>query len=305
MSFEKSALKIASSRPGWNLDAWQYLPAAEGRSKPLPIIVMAHGFGADKTMGLAYYAEAFAAAGYACIVFDYRRWGASDGTPRHMLIVKDQLDDYRTVIKYARQQPEFDPQRVVVWGSSFSGLWTEILRNHGLCSSNVNAVAAMAQCPYTGVSAGPLSLVVYLKVAGSLVLDIVKQALGLTPVYIPIVAEPGYVGALTTEGSKSRMMMIVSKDQEYRNEISTSSLLQVPPYQPRATAGQINCPLLIVLPTQDNLCLPEGAVQISKATEKCELVSIPCGHFDLYHGASHHAESLTAQLEFLKKHVPV
>jgi alpha/beta superfamily hydrolase len=37
----------------------------------------AHGFGADKTMGLAYYAETFAAAGYACIVFDYRRWGAS------------------------------------------------------------------------------------------------------------------------------------------------------------------------------------------------------------------------------------
>jgi dienelactone hydrolase len=57
----------------------------------------------------------------------------TDGTPRHMLIVKDQLDDYRTVIKYARQQPEFDPQRVVVWGSSFSGLWTELLRNHSLC----------------------------------------------------------------------------------------------------------------------------------------------------------------------------
>jgi hypothetical protein len=37
----------------------------------------AHGFGADKTMGLAHYAETFAAAGYACIVFDYRRWGAS------------------------------------------------------------------------------------------------------------------------------------------------------------------------------------------------------------------------------------
>jgi hypothetical protein len=83
------------------------------------------------------------------------------------------------------------------------------LRSH---QPNVNAVAAMAQCPYTGVSA-PLSLGGYLKVAGPLVFDIVKQALGLTPVYIPIVAEPGYVGALTTEGSKSRMMMIVSKDQ--------------------------------------------------------------------------------------------
>ncbi|KAJ6577969.1 alpha/beta-hydrolase [Mycena capillaripes] len=301
MLFEKSAVKIASSCPGWNLDAWQYLPADERRSKPLPIIVMAHGFGADKTMGLAYYAEAFATAGYACMVFDYRRWGASDGTPRHVLVVKDQLDDYRTVIKYVRQQPEFDAQRLIVWGSSFSGAHTITLSAEG----TVNAAAAMAQCPYTGVSPPfPLDMT-YLKIAASAVLDMVKQTLGLTPVYIPVVSEPGTVGALTTEGTKAGMLTICSKDKEYRNEISASSLLQIPSYQPRTKAGLINCPLLIVLPTEDNLCLPEGAVQISKATDRCELVSIPCGHFDLYYGASHHAESLTAQLEFLKKYVPV
>lgn len=44
-----------------------------------------------------------------------------DGTPRSILIVKDQLDDYRTVIKWVRQQLEFDPQRVVLFGTSFSG----------------------------------------------------------------------------------------------------------------------------------------------------------------------------------------
>ncbi|KAF8156305.1 alpha/beta-hydrolase [Mycena galopus ATCC 62051] len=300
MLFEKSALKIASARSGWNLDAWQYLPV-EQRTKPLPIIIMAHGFGADKTMGLAYYAEAFAAVGYACIVFDYRRWGASDGTPRQVLIVKEQLEDYRTVIKYARQQPQFDPQRLVVWGSSFSGAHSVTLSS----DATVNAAAAMAQCPYTGVSP-PLPLdITYAKIAGSAILDLVKQALGFAPKYIPVIAEPNTLGALTTEGTKSGMLAICSKDVEYRNQISASSLLQVPPYQPRAKAASVNCPLLIVLPTEDNLCLPEGAVQISKATDKCELVSLPCGHFDLYHGMSHHVESLAAQLEFLKKHVPV
>ncbi|KAJ7239416.1 alpha/beta-hydrolase [Mycena haematopus] len=301
MLFEKLAVKIVSSRSGWNLDAWKYLPVAERRTTPHPIILMAHGFGADKTMGLEYYAEAFAAVGYACIVFDYRRWGASDGTPRNVLIVKDQLEDYRTVIKYARQQPEFDPQRLVLWGSSFSGAHSITLSS----DAAINAVAAIAQCPYTGVS-HPLPLdITYIKIAGSAVLDMIKQALGLTPVYIPVISEPNTVGALTTEGTKSGMLAICSKDVEYRNQISASSLLQVPPYQPRAKAGLVNCPLLIVLPAEDNLCLPEGAIQISKATEKCELVSLPCGHFDLYHGMSHHTESLTAQLEFLKKHVPV
>ncbi|KAJ7048320.1 hypothetical protein C8F01DRAFT_1267713 [Mycena amicta] len=77
MSFEKTSVKIPSARKGWNLDAWQYLPASASASTPLPVIVMAHGFSADKTMGLSHYAEAFSSAGYACIVFDYRRWGSS------------------------------------------------------------------------------------------------------------------------------------------------------------------------------------------------------------------------------------
>lgn len=37
----------------------------------------AHGYGGHKELGLAPYAEAFASNGYACIVFDYRRWGGS------------------------------------------------------------------------------------------------------------------------------------------------------------------------------------------------------------------------------------
>ncbi|KAJ7149822.1 alpha/beta-hydrolase [Mycena crocata] len=301
MSFEKSGLKIPSSRAEWNLDTWQFLPSAERASKPFPIIVMAHGFGADKTMGLAHYAEAFASAGYACLVFDYRRWGASDGDPRHLLIVKDQLDDYRTVVKYARQQPEFDPQRLVVWGSSFSGAHTITLS----AEPALNAIVAMAQCPYTGSTPALPFNTTYLKIAASAVLDIAKQAFGLTPVYIPVVSEPGTVGALTTAGAKAGMLGICSG--EYQNKVSASSILQVPSYQPRAKAkaGLVNCPLLIVLPDQDNLCLPQGAVEISEATEKCELVSLPCGHFDVYFGGSHHTESLAAQLQFLKKHVPV
>ncbi|KAJ7183609.1 alpha/beta-hydrolase [Mycena filopes] len=300
MSFKKTSLKISSSQPGWELDAWKYLPMAEG-VKPPPVIVMAHGFGADKTMGLAYYAEAFAAIGYACIVFDYRRWGASDGTPRHVLVVKEQLEDYRTVIKYARQQPEFDAQRLVLWGSSFSGGHAITLS----AESALNPVAALSQCPYTGTSPlFPFGLTT-LKIVSCAVADIIKQAVGLAPVYIPIAAEPNFVGALTTSGTTEGIIAIRSKDKEYRNEVSASSLFQVSPYQPRAKAAQTSCPLLIVLPTLDNLCLPEGAQQISKVTDKCELVSVPCGHFDVYFGRSHYAESIAAQLEFLKKHVPV
>ena len=41
----------------------------------------AHGISANKLMGLAEYAAEFAGLGYAAVVFDYRRWGASGRRP--------------------------------------------------------------------------------------------------------------------------------------------------------------------------------------------------------------------------------
>ncbi len=45
----------------------------------------------------------------------------ADGVPRHVVYVSEQLDDYRTVVKWCRQQPDLDPQRVILWGTSFAG----------------------------------------------------------------------------------------------------------------------------------------------------------------------------------------
>ena len=50
------------------LRGWHYVP--DGRQGKVPTIVMAHGFSAVKEMYLDRFAEAFAAAGFASIVFD-------------------------------------------------------------------------------------------------------------------------------------------------------------------------------------------------------------------------------------------
>jgi fermentation-respiration switch protein FrsA (DUF1100 family) len=57
-----------------------YWPADPNR--PVPCVVMGHGFSGTRDMGLAPYAERFARAGMAVLVFDYRHFGASDGQPR-------------------------------------------------------------------------------------------------------------------------------------------------------------------------------------------------------------------------------
>ena len=75
------------------LRGWHYRPD-RGRG-PWPTIVMAHGFSAVKEMYLDRFAEAFAAAGLAALVFDNRNFGASDGEPRQEIDPWRQIADYR------------------------------------------------------------------------------------------------------------------------------------------------------------------------------------------------------------------
>src|SRR3954468_16610609 len=73
---------------------------------PWPCVVLAHGFGGTREVRLDAYAERFAAAGVAALVFDYRHFGASGGRPRQLLDIGRQLADWRAAIAFARALPE-------------------------------------------------------------------------------------------------------------------------------------------------------------------------------------------------------
>ena len=75
-----------------------YLPKAA--IKPA-VIVMAHGFAGLRQFKLVQYAQRFAQAGYAVILFDYRYWGGSTGKPRELVSLSAQLDDWKTIVQYA------------------------------------------------------------------------------------------------------------------------------------------------------------------------------------------------------------
>ena len=82
---------------------------------------MAAGFACVKEMHLDRYAEVFAQAGLAALVFDFRNLGASAGEPRQELDPWRQIEDYRHAITFASTLPEVDAGRIAVWGSSYSG----------------------------------------------------------------------------------------------------------------------------------------------------------------------------------------
>jgi predicted acyl esterase len=109
VSFDSQGLRLAGDL---------YLPAGEG---PHPMVVMAGGWCYVKELVMPHYARVFVEAGMAVLVFDYRCLGASEGEPRQHLDPWAQIEDYRNAISFVRTLPEVDPDRVGVWGISYSG----------------------------------------------------------------------------------------------------------------------------------------------------------------------------------------
>ncbi|SDR49422.1 hypothetical protein SAMN05443245_6409 [Paraburkholderia fungorum] len=105
---------------GVRLRGWFYLPA-QALAGEHPAIVMAHGFSAVKEQYLDRYAEVFANAGFAVLVYDHRNFGESEGMPRQEVDPALQKRGYRDALSYVSTRPEVDASRMGIWGSSFSG----------------------------------------------------------------------------------------------------------------------------------------------------------------------------------------
>ncbi|KAF7327263.1 Peptidase-S15 domain-containing protein [Mycena kentingensis (nom. inval.)] len=271
-----------------------------------PVVVMANGLGCTKLLGLGPYAEAFAAEGYACIVFDYRRWGASDGTRRNSVYVDEQQADYRAVVKWARQQPEYDPQRIVLWGFSFAG-------GHVLTLASdpaLNPAASIALNPFCGRSMPPFQFTGrYLSLSLLGLIDFAADYLGLPPVYIPAVGAPGsWTSALAAPGAVEGFASVTERDGDFPNQINASIFFRAPWHnKPRAALSNIHNPILLLAARNDHICPPAPIVEIATKcnVESAELLELEGDHFDAFRGNGDWDAALAGQIAFLQKQVPV
>jgi len=88
---------------------------------PYPLVLMAGGWCYVKEIVMPHYAEYIVKAGVAVLLFDYRRFGASDGEPRQHIDPWDQIEDYKNALSFAETLPTIDSKRIGVWGISYSG----------------------------------------------------------------------------------------------------------------------------------------------------------------------------------------
>jgi uncharacterized protein len=268
--------------------AWFY--SAADNSERAPVVVMAHGLSGTRRDRLGPFAERFAAAGFAALVFDHRGFGDSGGEP-DLFHPARQLEDWRAAIAFARSLPGVDAARVATFGSSMGG---------------GNALAAAAADP--GVAAA-ISQVPFL--------DIVRQAHRSSPSvtarmivaailgrHVPAVGqpdEPAFINAPSGEEGWRRVVSM-GEDSRWRNRVSSRWLLGRP-FRPVRHASRLHCPWLVCVGDADRVAKPGPAIAAARRAPRGELRTYPgVDHFDVYDGPEHEA-LLVDQIEFLGRHL--
>src|SRR5215216_884228 len=262
---------------GEQLAAYLYRP--EASSGDVPCIVMAHGFSATRDDGLPAYAEAFRDTGFAVVLFDYRHFGASTGEPRQLLDIGRQHDDYRSVVAWARRLDGIDPDRIVLWGSSFSG--GHVL---AVATGDPRIAAVISQAPFTDAIPTlmhvPLKNAVRLTAAG--LWDQWCGWRGRAPLLAPAVGEPGTLAAMTEPDAKPGFEAIVAPESLWRNEFAARLMLRFPFYRPGLKAPRLAMPLLVCVCENDTTTPPQSTIKAANRAPRGELRRYPYGHFDIY-----------------------
>jgi alpha/beta superfamily hydrolase len=113
--------KITFYSEGNKLNGDIYLPD-DDKGKPYPGIVQGPGFlGLRDAKHYALMFEKLCAAGYACLCFDYRGWGDSEGKQRQWVMPMWQVEDIRNAISYMQTRADIDPNRIATYGSGGTG----------------------------------------------------------------------------------------------------------------------------------------------------------------------------------------
>lgn len=276
--------------------AWLYRPEGAG---PHPCVILAHGFGGVREARLWAYAERFRDAGIAALVFDYRHFGDSSGEPRQLLSIARQHDDWRAAIAYARELPGIDPERIALWGTSFSG-------GHvvALAAEDERVAAVISQAPFTNglaalAAAGPKESA-RLTVAG--LLDGLAAMTGAEPMRIPVVAPPGRKGAMSQPCAYPGYRTLFDDPDRFRNDVCARIALSIATYAPDRRAADVRCPLLVCVLADDDVTPAAPARAMARRAPRGELIDYGPGldHFSIYVGEPFE-RTIIDQADFLRR----
>lgn len=254
-------------------DGELWLPVTSDEAVKPPVIVMAHGFGALRTWGLAPFAERFVNAGFAVMQFDYRGFGKSGGLPRRVVDGKAHVEDWLDALDAIAQHPSIDPERIGIWGVSFSGGQALVVGAER--PQQVKAVSAMV--PFvSGFSSGLQYPVKYHPQAiwnGLLDLFCFDDE---DPVYVPMVSPDGFAALVCDECYEGYKGLLPS---DAPNTVAARVFFSLPFWFPGSYAEDIVAPTLIIDAEND------GVIPVEKLRDVA--ASVPNGEYIELAGAHH------------------
>lgn len=238
------------------------------------------------------------------LLYDNRNWGDSDGLPRQESNPTLQQADYYDAFNYAVTLPCVDAERMVYWGSSFSG-------GNVIYAAAIDKriKAAIVQAP--AVSGETRSLAFKHRIPG-LLWDrkqiTSNQGHSTVPLIAPSreAADPSKTSAMFPT-KDAYDIMIGQKDcgSRWENYITSQTQLHMLSFEAQAMIHRISpTPLLFVCPGNDVLVSTSSQMEaFAKAREPKQMCFLQgCGHFDIYVG-DHFRENIKTQIAFLERYV--
>jgi len=289
--FSVSGVRFLSG--GLNCEGRLYLP--KGIKKP-PVIIMAHGFGAEMDFGIPAYAEEFAKNGYAAFIFNYRYFGGSEGEPRQLISPKRQLEDWDSAIEFARSLNEVDGGRICIWGFSMSG--GHILAE---AANNVNVKGFIAHVPFMDsmhmVKISGFTKV--LKINAAEYRDLFYMLTGKARHNIPVVGRPDEFSIMSTPETYEDYMSLIPEGSGWRNEFPAISMMAITFYRPVKYISGIKCRGMVLLGEDDSLLDNRLVRKKFSGMPNVELSEYKCRHFGFFK-EEFYKKAVSAELKFLE-----
>jgi uncharacterized protein len=297
VSMQRETVRFVSG--GAECVAWHY-PGTNGAC-----VIMAGGFAVTKEPATDQFARRFHAAGYSVLAFDYRRLGESDGEPRLVFPIGDQLADWQAAIEFAGTLPEVVAGQLAIWAFSASGGY--IL---DVAARNSQVAAAIAQTPNVDGLASLRNAAGYqtqramVRFTGRAVLDALGALVGRAPLLVPLVGERGTVAMLSTPDALNdgfRALDPGDRHTGWLRTVAARSALRLCFYRPIRRVSRVRCPLLVLVCDQDKTAVSGPAIRAARRAPRGELVRMAGGHYEPFMDG--HEKAVEAELAFLRTHL--
>jgi uncharacterized protein len=250
-----------------------YWPEGNG---PFPIVILGHGLHGLKEWTLPDIAAALVEDGIAALIFDYRNYGDSEGTPRNEVSHYGRLDDWQNAVSYATTLDKIDTERIGVWGTSLGG--RDVL---AVSSVDRRIKAVVAQAPLIKWLTKSAALMAGYKdnlaqFHADLAADRKDRAMGREPRYIDFVKPAGddvkaaFIRQLNEAETRNYDGRITLQSYQPTTLVDVTPLVEL----------VAPTPVLFILAEQDFLPGQMEAYEAAKAPKW--LVKVPGNHFSPY-----------------------